>query len=66
MTNTQFATWVAANFRSDRAAGQALGLDQRTVTSYRRGQSVPIYVALACAAYSMGLRDFDGKTLNLG
>lgn len=63
MTNKQFNAWVAAYFRSDRAAGVALGLDQRTVTRYRKDQSIPIYVELACAAYSMGIREFDGMSI---
>jgi hypothetical protein len=67
MTNEQFARWRSGNFRSGSAAARMLEMDRDTVAALETGRTrkgfdypVPLHVALACAAWSMGLRDYRG------
>lgn len=73
MTNEQFADWRARYFRSRAAAARALGLDRDAIAALESGTTrngraypVPAHVALACAAWQLGLRDFDGGAVAIG
>lgn len=73
MTNAEFAAWRQRHFRSISACARALQLDRETVTALERGQTrrggdypVPAYVGMACAAYTVGVRDYDGGPVMIG
>ena len=73
MTNEEFASWCDRHFRSRLACSKAMGLDRDTVDSLVRGATrkgtpypVSTTVALACAAWTLGLRDYDGGAVTLG
>lgn len=73
MTNRQFRTWREKHFRSRRACGMALGLDRDAVEALetgktRNGASYPVrpLIALSCAAWTLGLRDYDGGAVTIG
>lgn len=73
MTNDEFSDWRARHFRSVLACANAMGLDREAVSSLERGHTrignpykVPAYVALACAAWTIGLRDYDGGAVMIG
>lgn len=73
MTNAQFATWRAKHFRSVLACAKALEIDRETVAALEAGRTrkghpapVPTPVALACAAWTIGLRDYDGGVVAIG
>lgn len=54
MTPTQFRAWRERHFRSHLAAGRALGIQNKTVARYERGETpVPRPVAMACALVDM-------------
>lgn len=67
MTNSEFKAWRERMFRSRSACAAAFGLDREAVGSLESGSSragnpysVPPAIALACAAWTIGLRDYDG------
>lgn len=73
MTNKQFADWRGRHFRSRAAAATGLGMDRDTVIALETGKSragkpypVRPHVALACAAWTMGLREYDGGPVTVG
>lgn len=73
MTNDQFAVWRARHFRSVLACAKALGLDRDTVVALesgrtRRGNAYPVphHIELACAAWTMSLRSYDGGAVVFG
>lgn len=73
MTNQEFNAWFAKHFRSNRACAQAMGWDVETVAAMRtgtnkRGNPRPIaqHEALACAAYTIGVREYDGGKVTVG
>lgn len=73
MTPNQFAEWRARYFKSRRACALALGLDPRAVQALEAGRPrngtpcpVPAHVALACAAWTIGLREYDGGAVAIG
>lgn len=70
MTNAEFARWRGTHFRSRSAAARALDLNRDTIDALETGRTrkgfeypVPRYVALACAAWSLGLRDYQDLTV---
>ncbi|MGH6892849.1 MAG: hypothetical protein ACREEP_11375 [Dongiaceae bacterium] len=68
MTGPELDAWIRLHFSSVRACARGLGIDKETLGAYIRGHTrhyqrpapVPTYVALACAAWAMGLKDYDG------
>lgn len=67
MTNEQFQAWRKLNFRSKSACAKALGINRETVDSLERGATrngtpypVSTHLALACAAWTMGIREYHG------
>lgn len=59
MTPQTFAAWRRRHFKSQKAAGEALGLSARQIWSYENGEApVPLYVRLAMAAIALGLKDY--------
>ncbi len=73
MTNDQFLAWRRRHFRSRAACARAFGLNRDTVTALEAGRTrrgspypVPVHVALACAAYTLGLRCYDGGAVTIG
>ena len=73
MTNSEFDEWFSRHFRSDMAAAKALDLDRDAIASLRSGKTrrgnprpVPAHIALACAAYTIGLREYDGGKVAIG
>lgn len=73
MTNKQFARWREAHFRSRLACAEALGIDRDTVDALETGATrkgnpypVPLHIALACAAWTMGLKKYDGGAVTIG
>jgi len=66
VTNQQFAAWRARHFRSRRACAQALGIDPRTIRAFEAGRAIPAHVILACAAWTLGLRGYDGGAVTIG
>lgn len=72
MTNAEFDAWIGRHFRSNAAAGRAFGLNHELVKAMREGRSrkghdtpVPTHVALACAAWTLGIRDYDGGPITM-
>lgn len=45
-------------FRSQAKAAEAIGCSPRAYTNYEGGREIPKYIALACAAVSLGVTDF--------
>jgi DNA-binding XRE family transcriptional regulator len=73
MTNSQFAEWRPRFFRSRSACAARLGIDRETVAQLETGTTrkgnpfpVPPHIALACAAWTMGLREYDGGAVKIG
>jgi len=73
MPNTQFAAWRARHFKSRRACAVALGFDARAVQALEDGKTrngtrlpIPTHVALSCAAWTLGLRDYSGGAVTIG
>lgn len=74
MTNREFDAWVTRHFpQGDSACGRALDLNRETIKALRLGATkngtpypVGLHLALACAAWSMGIREFAGETLVIG
>lgn len=73
MTNDQFHLWRINHFRSKAACAEALGLDRDTVAALESGRTrkgsaypIPPHVALACAAWTMGVRAYNGGGVLLG
>lgn len=69
MTNEEFAAWRPRYFRSRLAAAKALDLDRETIAALESGYTrkgnpfpVPRHTALACAAWAIGWREFDGTS----
>lgn len=68
MTPKQFKQWRKALDLSQKQAAHALGLKNRMVQYYERGErdgkkvDVPLAVRLACFALSHGVGDFDGES----
>lgn len=67
MTNEQFSAWRERHFDSDFACARALGIDRDTVAALRTGKTrndaaypVRPFIALACAAWTIGLRGYEG------
>lgn len=57
MTADEFKAWRARHKLSERAAALAIGCSRTSIRSYEAGKSeIPRYIALACAAYSYGLK----------
>ena len=67
MTPTQFKAWRKALGLSQKRAADALGLKNRIVQYYEKGErdgekvKIPKYVRLAFYALSMGVGDFHGS-----
>lgn len=62
MTPDQFRAWRVARFRSQAAAGAALGLSRETIGNYEAGKrrdgrpvEIPHVVDLACSAIACNL-----------
>jgi plasmid maintenance system antidote protein VapI len=56
MPKDELRLWLERNRLTVRAAAAALGLHTRTIDGYLSGRvAIPRVVALACAAYDMGL-----------
>lgn len=74
MTNSEFDAWVTQHFpEGDSACGRALDIDRETVKALRTGKTkngalypVRTHMALACAAWTMGLRKYSGETVAIG
>lgn len=73
MTNEQFKAWRERHFRSRMAAGKALGIDRGAIGFLEdgvtdNGTPYPVrpHIALACAAWTIGLRDYDGGAVKIG
>jgi len=73
VTNRQFKAWRERMFRSRSACAAAFGLDRDAVTAMESGASragndypVPAHIALACAAWTLGLRGYDGGGVMIG
>ena len=61
MTPASFKSWRKAARLSQAAAARAIGISPRNVFAYEHGEKpIPLIVRLACAAYALGLRDYDG------
>jgi hypothetical protein len=57
LTPTDFRQWKAALGLTVRGVAACLGMAPNTVTKYSRdGQTIPRYVALACAAVARGVK----------
>lgn len=55
MTAEDFIAWRGVLGFNRAEASRRLGIAPNTVTAYERGQPIPLYVALACAALAYGL-----------
>jgi hypothetical protein len=75
MTNKQFAAWAGRHFRSNMACADALQLDRDAIRALATGKTrkgndapIPAYVALACAAWTIGVdpATYDGKAVQIG
>jgi hypothetical protein len=73
MTNTEFADFRQRYFRSVAACAKAWEMDRDTVTSLETGQTrrgteypVPLHIALACAGWAVGVREYDGGPVMIG
>lgn len=73
MTNAEFAAWRAKHFRSINACSTALGIDREAVAALEAGKTrkgnpypVPPHIALACAAWTIGLREYRGGAVAIG
>ena len=68
MTPEQFRAWRKREGLSQTAAATALGVSMTTVRLYEKGERwedgrpvvIPKSVRLACAAISLGMKDYDG------
>lgn len=61
MTGTDFARWRAHTGVSKTQVAQWLGVSPRTITNYENSTApLPQTIALACAALSVGFRDYSG------
>ena len=66
MTPTQFKTWRKALGLSQKKAADALGLKNRIVQYYEKGErdgekvKIPKHVRLACYALIVGVADYHG------
>jgi len=66
MKPNDFKRWRKGAGLSQKDAAHALGLKRRVVQYYEKGErdgkkiEIPLYVRLACAAYSDGHRDYHG------
>ena len=67
MTNEQFAKWRESHFPRRSVAARALGINHETVAALESGVTrkgkpypVPLVVELACAAWSLNVRAYDG------
>ena len=67
MTNEQFAKWRESHFPRRSVAARALGINHETVAALESGVTrkgkpypVPLVVELACAAWSLNIRAYDG------
>lgn len=66
MTSEQFIAWRKRLSLSQKEAANVLGTNARTVAYYEAGKrdgepfAIPKYIALACAAVALGLKDYDG------
>lgn len=55
MTAQEFREWRERLGLSRTGAAEALGLGRNQPQRYEDGQEIPLYVALACAAISLGV-----------
>lgn len=61
MTASSFRAWREHMGVTKAQAGRWLGTSERTIHNYEAGFSpVPHAVSLACAALSLGIRDYNG------
>ena len=61
LTAERFRAWREHMGVSKAQLGEWLGTSARTIQNYETGRAtVPQAVALACAALSLGFRDFNG------
>ena len=61
LTADSFRAWREHMGVSKQQLGEWLGTSARTVQNYETGHSqIPRAVTLACAALSLGFRDFNG------
>lgn len=78
MTNDEFTAWRARHFRSRRACARAFGVGIEVVECLERGRQrdrpgkegrpypVPPTIELTCAAWTMGIRAYDGGPVTIG
>lgn len=63
LTADSFRAWREHMGVSKQQLGEWLGTSARTVQNYETGHSqIPRAVTLACAALSLGFRDFNGAS----
>lgn len=55
MTAQDMKLWRKRHKLSLRYAAAEIGCSVNSVIAYERGQNIPKYIALACAAYSQGI-----------
>lgn len=56
MTPASFLAWRQRLGLNKRRAAEALGISRVTLDAYENGlHSIPLYIALACAAIAMGV-----------
>lgn len=61
LTAERFRAWREHMGVSKAQLGEWLGTSARTVQNYEAGRSeIPQSITLACAALSLGVRDFNG------
>ena len=61
LTADSFRAWREHMGVSQKQLGDWLGTSARTVKNYETGRSeIPRSITLACAALSLGFRDFNG------
>ena len=54
MTAEELKSWRERHRLSMQKASEALGCAKNSILNWERGQTIPLYIALACAAYSFG------------
>lgn len=61
MTPADLKAWREHLGLSQKAAAEALGLSPRAILYYEQGErSIPLHMALACAAIVHGIAPYDG------
>lgn len=68
MTGAELRRWRARNKISQPKLGKMIGLQERRIRQLERewtDRELPIYVTLAVAAWSLGVRSYDGSEIML-